>query len=178
MAASMGQGGGGFLVACDVRARRMNLLRQTVAAAGAAVHLVQANLLHPLPFSRPFDLVVVDAPCSGVGTLRRDPDIRWRRHERDLPTLAAAELTMLQRAADAVALGGHLLYATCSSEPEENETVAEAFLASTPRFAALDLRTAAPALAGELLDARGHLRTQPHVHQLEAFFAAAFVRYN
>ncbi|HEV3141630.1 MAG TPA: hypothetical protein VGY57_13995, partial [Vicinamibacterales bacterium] len=145
---------------------------------GAAVHLVQADLLQPLPFLQPFDLVVVDAPCSGLGTLRRDPDIRWRRREQDLPVLAAAELTMLQHAADAVAPGGRLLYATCSSEPDENEAVADAFLATTPGFAPIDLRTAAPdlAAAGDLVDARGHLRTEPHAHQLEAFFAAAFVR--
>jgi 16S rRNA (cytosine967-C5)-methyltransferase len=167
---------GGLLVACDVRDRRMTLLQQTLAATGAAARLVQANLLRPLPFTRPFDLVVVDAPCSGLGTLRRDPDIRWKRREQDLVALAAAELTMLQRAADAVAPGGRLMYATCSSEPEENEAVADAFLATTPGFAPADLRAVAPALPPDLVDERGHLRTTPHRHQLEAFFAAAFVR--
>jgi len=171
MAAAMD--GRGLLVACDVRSRRMELLRHTVTATGASVHLVQADLLRGLPFTRSFDLVVVDAPCSGLGTLRRDPDIRWRRREQDLPSLAAAELTMLQQASDAVAPGGRLVYATCSGEPEENEGVAAAFLATTPAFAAAGL---AASVAPELVDARGHLRTEPHVHQLEAFFAAAFVR--
>jgi len=171
MAASMN--GRGFLVASDLRTKRMQLLRHTVTASGAAAHLVQTDLRRPLPFTRPFDLVVVDAPCSGLGTLRRDPDIRWRRREEDLPVLAAAELTMLQRAADAVAPGGRLLYATCSSEPDENEAIADAFLATTPDFSAVDLRTTLPA---DLVDARGHLRTQPHRHRLEAFFAAAFER--
>jgi len=174
MAADMA--GGGLLVACDVRAKRIQLLRQTLAATGAKAHVVQADLLKPLPFSRPFDLVVVDAPCSGLGTLRRDPDIRWRRREQDLAPLAAAELTMLQRAADAVATGGRLLYATCSSEPDENEAVADAFLATTRTFAPADLRTSAPALSAVVIDERGRLRTTPHQHQLEAFFAAAFVR--
>ena len=77
----------------------------------------------PLPFPDRFDCVMVDAPCSGLGTLRRDPDIRWRRTEADLPPLAAAQLTMLRHAAAAVAPGGRLVYATCSSEPEENEDV-------------------------------------------------------
>ncbi len=123
-----------LLVACDVRDRRIDLLRRTVAASGAHnVRIVQANLLRPLPFSQPFDLVFVDAPCSGLGTLRRDPDLRWRRKEQDLPVLAAAELTMLQHAADAIAPGGRLVYATCSSEPDENEGVADAFLATTRR---------------------------------------------
>src|SRR5262249_3256818 len=90
MAAAMN--GEGLLVASDLRERRIQLLRKTVAASGARnVPIVQADLRRPLPFTEPFDLVVVDAPCSGVGTLRRDPDIRWRRHESDLPALAATE---------------------------------------------------------------------------------------
>jgi 16S rRNA (cytosine967-C5)-methyltransferase len=175
MAAAMG--GSGFIVASDVRERRVSLLRSTVARAGATrVAVVQSDLLHPPPFCRPFDLVVVDAPCSGLGTLRRDPDIRWRRHEDDLPRFAAAELTMLQHAAETVTPGGRLLYATCSSEPEENEGVVDAFLASTPGFVPVDARTASPALPEAVVDARGHLRTMPHVHRLEAFFGAVMER--
>lgn len=175
IAAAMG--GRGLLVACDVRDRRVELLRRTVASSGApTVRLVQADLLEPLPFSSPFDCVFVDAPCSGLGTLRRDPDIRWRRCEDDLPALAAAELTMLQHAADAVAPGGRLIYATCSSEPDENEAIADAFLATTPAFVGVDARTSAPEIPGAVIDARGHLRTQPHLHSLDAFFGAVFER--
>lgn len=166
-----------FLVACDVRDRRVNLLRWTIAASGAAnIRIVQADLLQPLPFSRGFDCVLVDAPCSGLGTLRRDPDIRWRRHARDLPVLADAQKVMLQHAADAVAPGGRLVYATCSSEPEENEVVAEAFSGSRRDFEAVDARSAAPGLPPAVVDSRGHLRTLPHVHGLEAFFGAVFRR--
>jgi 16S rRNA (cytosine967-C5)-methyltransferase len=175
IAAAMG--GGGLLVACDVRARRIALLRRTIAAAGAdAIRIVQADLLKPLPFSAPFDTVVVDAPCSGLGTLRRDPDIKWRRTEAELPAFAAAELTMLRHAADAVAPGGRLVYATCSSEPDENERVVDAFLQSARPFAPLHASAAAPALPAAVIDARGHLRTEPHAHQLEAFFGAVFSR--
>jgi len=167
----------GRLIASDVRRRRMTLLRKTLTTAGAdQVRLVQMDLLHPLPFTRPFDLVLVDAPCSGLGTLRRDPDLRWRRNERDLPALAAAELVMLQHAGAAVAPGGRLVYATCSSEPDENEGVVDAFLAMTPDFAPLDAREAAPRLPPEVIDARGHLRTVPHTHGLEAFFGAVLIR--
>jgi 16S rRNA (cytosine967-C5)-methyltransferase len=137
---------------------------------------VRADLLRPLPFQCRFDLVVVDAPCSGLGTLRRDPDIRWRRSEDDLPALAAAELTMLQHAAGVVRAGGRLVYATCSSEPEENEGVVHAFLASTPDFAPLHAHAAAPALPVAVIDERGFLRTQPDLHGLEAFFGAVFER--
>jgi 16S rRNA (cytosine967-C5)-methyltransferase len=175
LAAAMG--GHGLLVACDVRERRIDLLRRTVAAAGASnVRIVQADLLKALPFRSTFGCVLVDAPCSGLGTLRRDPDIRWRRREGDLVLLAAAELTMLKQAGDRVARGGRLIYATCSSEPEENEAVADAFLASTPAFAPVPAHKTHPALAAALVDARGHLRTEPHRHGLEAFFGAVFER--
>lgn len=165
----------GVVVASDVRDRRMSLLRKTVAASGASnVRLVQADVLKPLPFSQPFDLVFVDAPCSGLGTLRRDPDIRWRRREADLAPFAAVELTMLRRAADAVAPGGQLIYATCSSEPEENDRVTDTFLATTPGFVPVDARDVSRTIPATAIDTRGHLRTQPHLHELEAFFAAAF----
>jgi 16S rRNA (cytosine967-C5)-methyltransferase len=167
----------GMLVACDVRDRRIALLRKTVAATGAAnVRIVQADLSKSLPFRGTFDTVLIDVPCSGLGTLRRDPDIRWRRQESDLPAFAAAELTMLRNASEVVSRGGRLIYATCSSEPEENEAIADAFLASTPGFRPLSAREAAPALPDVVVDARGHLRTEPHRHGLEAFFGAVFER--
>jgi 16S rRNA (cytosine967-C5)-methyltransferase len=167
----------GLLIACDVRPRRVELLRRTVRASTATnVRLVQSDVLKPLPFSRRFDSVLVDVPCSGVGTLRRDPDIRWRRRESDIAALAAAELIMLGHAADVVAPGGRLIYATCSSEPEENEAVVEAFLTGNPQFGPLDARIAAPQLPPAVVDDRGFLRTEPDRHDLEAFFAAVLER--
>jgi 16S rRNA (cytosine967-C5)-methyltransferase len=175
MAAQMRDGS--LLAACDLRGRRMDLLRRTVAASGAPqIRLVQADLLQPLPFGPVFDCVLVDAPCSGAGTLRRDPDIRWRRRESDLAALASAQRVMLRNAADVVAPGGRLVYATCSSEPEENEAIADAFLSEGRPFDAIDARDAAPGLPPSVVDARGHLRTQPHLHELEGFFGAVFRR--
>jgi 16S rRNA (cytosine967-C5)-methyltransferase len=175
IAAAMGARG--RVIACDVRRRRMGLLRKTVESTGArTVRLVQADLLCSLPFSQPFDTVLVDAPCSGLGTLRRDPDIRWRRLEAELPVFATAELTMLGHAAEAVAPGGRLIYATCSSEPEENDDVVNAFLARSTVFHRLDARIAAPHLPPDVVDEQGFLRTEPHRHGLEAFFGAVFER--
>ena len=168
---------GGYVVACDLRTRRMELLRQTVVRTRAdRVWLVQTDVLSPLPFGAPFDCVIVDAPCSGLGTLRRDPDIRWRRLEHDLVPLADAQTRMLANAAALVAPGGRLVYATCSSEPEENEAIAAAFLNRAPDFAAVDARLAHPLLSPDLVDAGGHLRTSPERHALEAFFGAVFKR--
>ena len=175
MAADMA--GTGSIVACDVRQKRIDLLRQTVRLSGAVgVDVVHITPAGPLPFGGGFDRVLVDAPCSGLGTVRRDPDIRWRRREEQLAGLAGDQLALLRRAAEVVAGGGRLVYATCSSEPEENEAVVDAFLRERPDFTLLDARASAPAPLVPLLDPRGMLRTLPYEHGLEAFFAAALVR--
>jgi 16S rRNA (cytosine967-C5)-methyltransferase len=167
----------GLLVACDVRAARVALLRQTVTASGAAhVRLAHLDTDGDLPFAAVFDRVLVDAPCSGLGTLRRDPDIRWHRTGADLPALAAAQRQLLARAARVVVPGGRLVYATCSSEPDENDEVVDAFLRTHPAFARVDLRTSGDAVLHGLTDERGALCTLPFAHGLEAFFAAALVR--
>ena len=170
----------GILVASDVRPRRLRLLRRTVAASGArSVRIVHVGGTGALPFRSGFDRVFVDAPCSGLGTIRRDPDIRWRRKESDLVSLASSQIALLTRAADVVRPGGRLVYATCSSEPEENEAVVDTFLARRPDFALFDLRTlASPRLRilAPFLDDRGMFRTLPFLHGLEAFFAATIVR--
>jgi len=166
----------GMVVACDVRAARIGLLTRTVHASGAAnVRVVQADLTESLPFSGKFDCVLVDAPCSGLGTLRRDPDIRWRRQEDDLQSLAAAQRDMLRHAADCVDAGGRLIYATCSSEPEENDDVVDAFLSSTASFVAVDARTI-PGVPAAIVGERGRLRTTPDAHGLECFFGAVLER--
>jgi 16S rRNA (cytosine967-C5)-methyltransferase len=166
----------GLLVACDVRPRRMRLLRQALATFGArASRVVRVDRDGPLPFGPLFDRVLVDAPCSGVGTLRRDPDLKWRRDEAELAGLAAVQESLLARAAATVRPGGRLVYATCSSEPEENEHVVETFLAGHPQFVAA-AAPALPAAVASLVDEHGVLRTLPHRDNLEAFFAAGFVR--
>ncbi|HXH25002.1 MAG TPA: 16S rRNA (cytosine(967)-C(5))-methyltransferase RsmB [Vicinamibacterales bacterium] len=167
----------GLIVACDVRPRRLALLADTVRLSGArSIRLVRVDPAGGLPFRAAFDRVLVDAPCSGLGTIRRDPDIRWRRREQDLAAFARSQIDLLLRAADAVAPGGRLVYATCSSEPEENDQVVERFLAHRRDFSLLDLRGRCHAALEAVLDSRGMLRTLPPVHGLEAFFAAALGR--
>ncbi len=168
------------IVATDVRSARVQLLRETVGASGARhIHVLQADLEAGLPFASEFDVVFVDAPCSGLGTVRRDPDIRWRRAESDLAPFASAQLRMIRNAADAVRPSGRLVYATCSSEPEENDQVVADFLSASGRFTKVDLRTEKPAYFEALepvLDEGGVLRTSPHQHGLEAFYGAVLRR--
>jgi 16S rRNA (cytosine967-C5)-methyltransferase len=178
IAAAVGRDG--VVVAGDIRGRRIDLLRQTLSRVGAKrASIVQIDLSRPLPFGPVFDCVFVDAPCSGLGTIRREPEIRWRRTPADLVRLAAAQLDMLGHAAEAVRPGGRLVYATCSSEPEENEDVVAAFLDSSPQFAPLGrqaLLDRLPTSLGHLINDAGHLRSWPWQHSLEAFFGAAMVR--
>jgi 16S rRNA (cytosine967-C5)-methyltransferase len=167
-----------MVVAADVRGRRVNLLARTVAESGAPnVRLVQANARAAPAFDAVFDAVLVDAPCSGLGTIRRDPDVRWRRHEADLSAFAEAQQEMLARLATTVRPGGRLVYSTCSSEPEENEAVVAAFLGGHPHFRrdAPQSFTGRADLSG-LLDADGALKTLPFRDGLEAFYAAALRR--
>ena len=166
---------GGLMVAAARRWRRLKLLREYLATAGAGQARIAAlDLSAGAPFKDIFDLVLVDAPCTGLGTLRREVDIRWRRSARDIGEAAAVQARMLRHAANLVSPGGRLVYATCSSEPEENEGVFEAWLKGEPSFS-----PAGPELLSNegvpsgLLDQQGHLRTRPDLHGLEAFFAAA-----
>ena len=173
MAAAMANRG--VIVATDLRGRRVELLARTVSAAGAScVRVVRADATGVLPFAARFDCVLLDAPCSGLGTLRRDPDIRWRRAEASLGGLAATELAMLGRAADVVAPGGRLVYATCSSEPDENDAVIERFLRVRPDFQLV--RPKVHAALDRFLEPTGLFRTLPFRDNLEAFFAAMLVK--
>ncbi|MEO8682137.1 MAG: 16S rRNA (cytosine(967)-C(5))-methyltransferase RsmB [Vicinamibacterales bacterium] len=151
----------GLVVACDLRAHRLRVLLATLTRCRAAgVPIVRVPADGPLPFlDDSFDAVLIDAPCSGLGTLRRDPDIRWRRRPADLARFAVTQLDLLTRVSGLVRAGGSITYSTCSSEPEENDAVIAAFLATHPEYQ----------------EQRRH-QTLPFRDHLEAFFAAVLVR--
>ncbi len=164
----------GVLVSADVRPNRTALLSRTLSQAGTrCTRVVRLDARHP-PFGPVHHWVVLDAPCSGLGTLRRDPDIRWKRTADQLPELAATQSALLAGAATAVQLGGRLLYATCSSEPEENQAVVERFLQTHPTFAIE--RPSIPRLAA-LIDQDGFFQTLTHRDRLGGFFAATLRRH-
>jgi 16S rRNA (cytosine967-C5)-methyltransferase len=137
------------------------------------VRIVCADAARRLPFGVEFDRVLIDAPCSGLGTLRRDPDIKWRRTEDELESLSALQARILDAAALVLRPGGRLLYSTCSSEPEENEEVIAAFLERRPDF---DLHPVGLTCAPQLVNGGGFLHTLPFRDGLEGFFAGQLVK--
>ena len=174
---AQGMEGRGLLVSADLRSTRVEMLKSTIARLDVHAQVVAADAMSPLPFAAAFDRVLIDVPCSGLGTLRRDPDLKWSRTEADLPRLAADAGRMLAHAAGAVRDGGLLVYATCSSEPEENEAVVATFLHSHPEFI-LERPAAVSAVPGldRVIDPAGYLRTLPFRDGVDAFFAAALRR--
>jgi 16S rRNA (cytosine967-C5)-methyltransferase len=173
----------GRLYAFDISGHRLNALKPRLARSGLSnVHPVAIAHERDERIKRlagKMDRVLVDAPCSGLGTLRRNPDLKWRQSPQSVRELAAKQAAILTSAARLLKPGGRLVYATCSLLTEENEAIAEAFSAAHPGFAAQD---AGALLAGlkvpqaESLCSAGYLRLWPHVHQTDGFFAAVWTR--
>ncbi len=120
------------------------------------------------------DIVVLDAPCSGLGVLRKKPDLRWRRQEREISELSSLQRELLQRASTLVKTGGSLIYSTCTTEPEENEQVIEDFIKGNPRFTLIS--EFPDRIPRSIITAEGFIRTWPHVQQMDGSFAAKLAR--
>ncbi len=172
----------GRVFATDLHMHRLRSMRTQLQRCGSAnVTLVALDGARPLPFSRKFDRILVDAPCSGTGTLARHPEIRWRLRPADLEKLHGQQTGLLGPALEGLAPGGRLIYSTCSLEREENEDVVDEMLEGNKRVrvaATTAVRaTAAPYLAAGVsagsLFARGRFfSTFPPTHQTDGFFAA------
>ncbi|NYT79400.1 RsmB/NOP family class I SAM-dependent RNA methyltransferase [Alcaligenaceae bacterium] len=120
--------------------------------------------------------VLVDAPCSGLGTLRRNPDLKWRQHPGSLDALKQTQANILRQAARLVAPGGRLVYGTCSILPEENEDQVALFLAENPEFTQIDAGKIVAERCKNLTDQGLNLKMRPDVHGTDGFFAAVFER--
>jgi len=170
----------GRLYAFDVSEKRLAKLKPRLARSGLSnVHpaaIAHENDTHVKRLAGKCDRVLVDAPCSGLGTLRRNPDLKWRQTPESVAELTAKQGNILAAAAKLLKPGGRLVYATCSLLPEENEQIVDAFLAAHPDFAR---RPAGDVLAaqGIAIDLPGDdLRLLPHIHGTDGFYAAVLER--
>jgi 16S rRNA (cytosine967-C5)-methyltransferase len=178
----------GRLYAFDTSAHRLDALKPRLGRSGLSnVH--PAAIAHERDdrikrLAGKIDRVLVDAPCSGLGTLRRNPDLKWRQTPQTVEEMAVRQAAILQSAARLLKPGGRLVYATCSLLPQENEAIAEAFGAAHPEFEPLDVAellqaqkvegAAGLCQGGE--SGRRYLRLWPQRHQTDGFFAAVWQR--
>jgi 16S rRNA (cytosine967-C5)-methyltransferase len=169
----------GRLYAFDTRERRLAMLKPRLARSGLSnVHPQAIAHEHDAKVNRlagKIDRVLVDAPCTGFGTLRRNPDLKWRQPESAVAELARKQRAILDAAAALVKPGGRLVYATCSVLPDENEDVVDGFCAAHPDFVAGDA-AAELARAGIALDTGPALKLLPHAHGCDGFHAAVLER--
>jgi 16S rRNA (cytosine967-C5)-methyltransferase len=170
------------IVAAEIHPHRARLLRRLVPAQN--VEVMTADI-RDLPAGRPFDRVLADVPCSGTGTLARNPEIKWRLRPEDLVDLRTRQQAILKSAMAQVAPGGRLVYSTCSLEREENEEVVEAALAETTNFKLSPAAEELTILQNEReltwpnpsdLISGPYLRTLPGTHPCDGFFAAVLKR--
>jgi 16S rRNA (cytosine967-C5)-methyltransferase len=171
----------GRLYAFDVSEKRLAQLKPRLARSGLSnVHpqmIAHENDTRIKRLAGKMDRVLVDAPCSGLGTLRRNPDLKWRQTGNDIAELSAKQLAILLSASRLVKPGGRLVYATCSLLAEENEQVVQAFLEKRPDFVVVP---AARVLAEQRipLDTGDTLKLLPQVHGTDGFFACVMERSN
>jgi 16S rRNA (cytosine967-C5)-methyltransferase len=169
----------GRIVATDLYEEKLAKLDREMKRLGISiVRSTPLDLTASDPILQPsaFDRILLDAPCSGLGVLQRNPDGKWRLTPRDIRKNSARQLILLDQAAPFLKTGGILVYAVCSLEPEENEQVVNAFLQKHPEFAIHPGSPAADDRINSLLTPRGFLSTIPHLSQLDGFFAAALIK--
>jgi len=168
----------GAITAVDRSEARLAQLGAEMQRLGVeTVAAVAADLLDAhAPLPKTFDRVLLDAPCSGLGTLRRNPDIKWAAEKRDLARYHRLQCELLERAAGLTRPGGALVYAVCSPEPEETVDVIRGFLAGRQHFRVDRDAAGLPAAARALLDAEGFLQTGLQLGYMDAFFAVRLIR--
>jgi 16S rRNA (cytosine967-C5)-methyltransferase len=177
-----GAGKSGMVVAGERHAHRLRAMREQFKRLNLSrVRLVELDAEQALPFAAGFDRILVDAPCSGTGTLARHPEIRWRLRAEQLQEFHALQCALLTNAVALLKPGGLLVYSTCSMEPEENERVVEEVLRKSAGVRAVAVSVAAESLrdslvhgveATSLFDDDGYFRTSPAVRHVDGFFAA------
>ncbi|HEY0301977.1 MAG TPA: RsmB/NOP family class I SAM-dependent RNA methyltransferase, partial [Rhizomicrobium sp.] len=174
---------GANVTAIDRSATRIARLRENFTRLGLRVETIAADALDWKPDTQ-FDGVLLDAPCTSTGTIRRHPDVPWLKSEADLAVLTSLQQRLLDRAVDLLKPGGTLVYCVCSLEPEEGEQQIDALLARDPRLSRQPVQVAEVFGHAEFITADGALRTlpqylpdpDPHWAGLDGFYAARLIR--
>jgi 16S rRNA (cytosine967-C5)-methyltransferase len=164
----------GKIIAVDVSAEKMRLLQKNcrrVDARNVETRVMDATKAD-LGFIKTADAVLIDAPCSGFGTLRRHPDIRWNKTLEQVRTLSELQYNLLKNAATHIKPGGILVYSTCSIEPIENEKVIQRFLAKFPMYTIENARRFLPDVPASAITPEGFVQTFPHEHGVDGAFVA------
>jgi 16S rRNA (cytosine967-C5)-methyltransferase len=161
-----------LVLAADRSVSRLRLVRENAGRIGAGpIHFAAMDMMQPALGGR-FTRVLLDAPCSGTGVIRRHPEIRWRRTEESIRRHAGRQAAALRAATGLLAPGGRLVYAVCSLEPEEGPAQIEDLLRHQPGLRRIDARDILPMDLHGFVAADGSLRTLPHLHDVDGFFAA------
>ncbi|CAG0968948.1 partial cobalt-precorrin-6B (C15)-methyltransferase, partial [Anaerolineae bacterium] len=165
-------GNNGEIIALDKFESRLKLVAQNLERLD--VSIVKTVHSDGLEYeAEPFDRVIADVPCSGLGTLSKKPDIKWKKELLDVRQLNELQYQLLKKGASLLKPGGILVYSTCTIEPEENWLVVERFLMDNDEF---ELQHAAEFLPVELTDMNGCVQTLPHKHKMDGAFAARIRR--
>ena len=165
----------GSLIALESDQGRLGRIRENSARLGITIITPVRGDATKYQEGR-FDKILIDAPCSGLGVLRRHPDGRWNKNENTIEERAVLQRGILENCASLLKPGGALVYATCTTEPEENEEVIGSFLAGHDEFAIEDPHRYLPAAAARLVDAKGFFRTFPGEPVMDGFFGARLVK--
>lgn len=169
----------GSIIALDRSAKRLKSVDEAASRLGVnVIRTIEADSGGPLPAGAtgPFDFILVDAPCSGLGVVRRSPDIKYRRSEADIPRLAAEQARLLDNISGCLKKGGVMVYSTCTFEPEETELAIEGFIERNGGYAIEDAAFVLSKECAGLVDEKGFLRTYPHRHGTDGFFGARIRR--
>ena len=171
-------GNAGKIIAADVSAKKIALLEKNCRRLGA--DNVKTQMLDAtkadLSFMKTADAVLIDAPCSGFGTLRRHPDIRWNKTLKQVHALSERQYSLLKNAAQHIKPGGILVYSTCSIEPIENEVVVQRFLTDFPMYTVENAKDFLPDILPSVITPQGFVQTLPHEHGVDGAFAARLRR--
>ncbi|MBN1664722.1 MAG: 16S rRNA (cytosine(967)-C(5))-methyltransferase RsmB [Deltaproteobacteria bacterium] len=165
-------GNEGHITAIDVSRQKLAALKKNAERLGVSIiHTLPGDAAGSLKIDtqQKFDKILIDAPCSGLGSLRRNPEIKWRLTPQDIDKSAALQRCLIRNAVHYIKDGGRLIYSTCTNLPEENEDIIEDFLETHGGFHRLPLPETIP---GNFRDERGHFKTKTHLCGLDGFFGA------